>query len=148
MNYAGFWLRAASAIIDSLILAIAGTIVSLLLTYSILFVMFIASGTFSVEYSGPLNLGISILLGTLYFAVFESSESQATPGKQMLGMKVTGLDGGRISFLRAFWRYYARILSGLVLFLGYIMMVFTEKKQTLHDMLCQTLVVRNAGAEP
>ena len=59
-----------------------------------------------------------------------------------LGMKVTDLAGNRISFLRATGRYFAKIISALILFIGFIMVAFTEKKQGLHDMIAGTLVVR------
>jgi uncharacterized RDD family membrane protein YckC len=57
---------------------------------------------------------------------------------------VTDLDGGRISFGRAIGRILAKLfLSGICL-IGYIMFFFTEKKQTLHDLLASTLVVKKA----
>jgi uncharacterized RDD family membrane protein YckC len=55
---------------------------------------------------------------------------------------VTGLDGGRISFGRATGRYFGKILSGMILMVGYLMAGFTDRKQALHDMLAGTLVVR------
>jgi uncharacterized RDD family membrane protein YckC len=59
-----------------------------------------------------------------------------------LGMKVTDLAGNRIFLLRATGRYFAKTISGLILFIGFIMVAFTEKKQGLHDMIAGTLVVR------
>ena len=77
----------------------------------------------------------------------QSSSRQATLGKMALGIKVTSLDGERISFLRATGRYFATILSSLLLMIGYIMAAFTQRKQALHDMIASTLVVR-ADASP
>jgi uncharacterized RDD family membrane protein YckC len=59
-----------------------------------------------------------------------------------LGIRVTDLDGGRISFGRATGRYFGKILSGLILGIGFLMAAFTERKQALHDLLAGTLVVR------
>jgi len=72
----------------------------------------------------------------------ESSSYQATLGKMIFGMKVTDLNGNRISFERATGRHFAKWLSGLVLCIGYIMVGFTERKQGLHDLLAGTLVRR------
>jgi uncharacterized RDD family membrane protein YckC len=66
-----------------------------------------------------------------------------------LGIRVTDLDGNRIGFGKATGRYFAKILSALILGIGFLMVAFTERKQGLHDMLAGTLVVRGeapAGA--
>lgn len=78
----------------------------------------------------------------LYFALQESSERQATIGKRAVGIYVTDLQGRRIAFGQATGRYFSKILSGLILDIGYIMVAFTEKKQGLHDMIASTLVMR------
>ena len=70
-----------------------------------------------------------------------SSEWQATVGKRALGMVVTGVDGSRISFARATGRHFAKYISAIILFIGFIMAAFTAKKQALHDMIAATLVV-------
>jgi uncharacterized RDD family membrane protein YckC len=77
----------------------------------------------------------------LYFALMESSNRMATLGKMAIGIKVTDLNGNRVSFGRATGRYFARILSGMILMIGYIMAGFTQKKQALHDMMASCLVV-------
>jgi len=85
---------------------------------------------------------ISTILQWLYFSLMESSAWQATLGKKALGLTVTDLEGRRISFGRATGRYFAKIISSLILFIGYIMAGFTEKKQALHDLIAGTLVLR------
>jgi len=77
----------------------------------------------------------------LYFALMESSNRMATLGKMAIGIKVTDLNGNRVSFGRATGRYFARILSGMILMIGYIMAGFTQKKQALHDTMASCLVV-------
>lgn len=86
---------------------------------------------------------IFLLIRWLYFAIMESSSYQATFGKQLLEIKVTDMDGNRISFWRATLRYFAKILSGMIFYLGYLMIGFTEKKQGLHDMIAGTLVIND-----
>jgi uncharacterized RDD family membrane protein YckC len=78
----------------------------------------------------------------IYEAALESSSKQATLGKMALALKVTDLAGQRISFVRATGRHFAKILSGMILMIGYIMAGFTERKQALHDMIAGTLVQR------
>ena len=94
-------------------------------------------------------VGLAIITGILatainwlYYALMESSKYQATLGKMAVGARVTDLEGNRISFARATGRYFAKIISGMILMIGYIMAGFTEKKQALHDMIANTLVIK------
>jgi len=120
--YAGFLKRFVAWIIDVILLAIVSAIVNQI---------------FNENVAGL----IGFLVGWGYFAGMESSERQGTLGKSVMGIIVTDLDGQRISFLRASGRYFAKILSALILMIGYIMAAFTARKQALHDMLASTLVV-------
>ncbi|GAB3820472.1 hypothetical protein GCM10028895_20670 [Pontibacter rugosus] len=92
--------------------------------------------------------GISAFVGWLYYAGFESSAKQATPGKQLFGIFVTDTQGYRLSFARASGRYFGKMLSGLILLIGYIMAAFTKRRQALHDMLASTLVFQHPGNKP
>jgi uncharacterized RDD family membrane protein YckC len=91
------------------------------------------------------TFGAGVVLGFvapwLYEAFMLSSEWQATVGKRAMSIAVTGIDGGRISFARATGRHFAKYISAFILFIGFIMAGFTAKKQALHDMLAETLVV-------
>jgi uncharacterized RDD family membrane protein YckC len=82
-----------------------------------------------------------ISVGCLYYTLFEASAWQATPGKRILRLYVTDLNGRRITFARALLRNVARQISG-VFFIGYLITGFTEKKQALHDILARSLVLR------
>lgn len=84
---------------------------------------------------------VALLIGWMYFAGFESSPLQATIGKKAFGLAVVTISGNRLSFPRATGRYLARLLSGGLFCLGYVVAIFSAKKQTLHDMLASTLVV-------
>ena len=59
-----------------------------------------------------------------------------------VGIKVTSTNGQRISFLNATGRFFGKIISGMLFGFGYIMILFTEKKQGLHDLMAGTLVVK------
>ena len=78
----------------------------------------------------------------IYGALMESSKYQATVGKLAMGIYVTDTNGSRLSFLKAFLRHIGKILSGWILFIGYIMAAFTDKKQALHDYLASSIVVK------
>jgi len=97
------------------------------------------------------TMGTAILLTAvltwLYFAVCESSPWQATLGKLALGIRVTDLEGRRISFWRALGRYLAKFLSTIILCIGFMMAGWTRRKQALHDMLCSTLVLNGRASE-
>lgn len=122
MEYAGFWRRFVAWLIDGILI---GIVVGLLTTQA----------------DQATSSSISTIIGWLYFAIMESSSRQATLGKSLMGIYVTGLDGQRISFLRATGRHFAKIISAIILLIGFIMAAFTERKQALHDMIASTLVV-------
>jgi len=88
-------------------------------------------------------VGAALLGGWLYYAYFESSSWQATPGKKILNLFVTDLNGRPVSFGRASGRFFAKLITGLIpLGIGYALAGFTEKKQALHDMIASCLVMR------
>lgn len=70
----------------------------------------------------------------------ESSVGQGTIGKMIVGIKVGDADGNQISFGNALGRYFAKILSFLILCIGFMMAGWDEKKQALHDKLADTYV--------
>lgn len=128
MNYAGFWIRFLAYVADSLIVVIAFFAIKALLA------------VMGLELAGE---GLILFaLGLLYYAFMQASPRQATFGKALVGLKVGGLEGERISFGRALAREAAKILSFLTLFLGFVIAGFTQRKQALHDLMATTCVVR------
>lgn len=124
MTYGGFWIRFVAHVID------------ITLVFAFLTLMEIAGLPFLSNNSFT---SIAVLL---YFTILESSAKQATFGKQFLGLKVVDMNGRRISVMHAFGRNVAKILSGLLLCVGYILAAFTIKKQALHDLIAKTIVLR------
>lgn len=90
---------------------------------------------------------LGIILGWLYYASFESSKLQATPGKAILGLKVTNENLDRIGFSQASGRFFGKIISGLIIGIGYLMIGFTKKEQGLHDLMAHTLVLKESITE-
>ncbi|MEW4447461.1 RDD family protein [Qipengyuania sp. JC766] len=135
-EYAGFWIRFGAYLIDAIILFIAQMIIMVPFGVGLG-----ATGSDTAAGAGVLLMYLIIFVGQwLYFALMESSAKQGTLGKMALGLVVTDDNGQRISFMRATGRYFGKILSSIILLIGYIMAAFTEKKQALHDMLASTLV--------
>ena len=83
----------------------------------------------------------------LYFAFCESSAWQATIGKLALGIRVTDMQGARISFPRALGRYPAKYLSSFIFCIGFLMVAWTQRRQGLHDLIASTLVLNGRAGE-
>lgn len=118
--HAGFWRRSAAYLIDGLILFLPAVILMLI----------------------PI-LGILLYLAGrwIYFAMLESSESQATLGKRAMGLIVTDGKGQRLSFGQASGRYFAGAISYVTCYIGYALAGWTQRKQALHDLIADTCVV-------
>ena len=84
---------------------------------------------------------VDFIIIALYYSLFESSSLQATVGKYIAGIKITTIDGSRVSFGKAFLRRIYSLLSIIPIFIGYIVAGFTARKQTFHDMLAKTVVI-------
>ena len=85
---------------------------------------------------------LPIAVDWLYEALMVSSSHQATLGKKAAGIVVTDMQGNPISFSRATGRHFGKYLSSVLLLIGYLIQPFTEKRQTLHDMMAGCLVLR------
>jgi uncharacterized RDD family membrane protein YckC len=139
-GYAGFWKRLAAFLVDTIVLAGVGFCVG----FAFGFVMVLALGPrLDQDVLQLASFGLGFLINFLYYAILESSESQATPGKRVLHIKVTDEDGRRITFARATGRYFAKLLSFVILGVGCLMAAFTPRKQALHDSLAHTLVIND-----
>lgn len=79
----------------------------------------------------------------IYFAWQESAEEQATFGKRWLGLYVTDEAGKRLTFRRASLRFFAKYISAMPMMLGFVLAFFTKRKQALHDLIAETLVLRD-----
>jgi uncharacterized RDD family membrane protein YckC len=128
LNYAGFWIRAAAYVIDVIIFYAVSFTVNL-----------VVLGSFVPGQNMTIQLVLAVL-GIVYFIGMESSSRQATLGKMAVGIKVGDQNGNRISVGQAAGRYFAKILSTIILFIGFMMAGWDDKKQALHDKLAGTYV--------
>lgn len=149
-NYGGFWRRFWSYLIDRFILGVVFTPVG----FMILLPMMVTESVGWTDADLPaeaitsllgaiLTVAFLALLGSwFYYALMQSSSRQATLGQLALGLRITDLEGRRISFARASGRRFATVLTGLTFGIGYLLVLFTTRKQTLHDLVAGTIVVR------
>ena len=135
--YGTFWARFFAALLDAIIIGVPMSIISTLL---------FPVNDITVDYgnyfvrSGTSNL-LQLIAGWLYSALMESGPGMATLGKRALGLKVTTADGDRISFGQATGRHFGKIISTIILCIGFLMMLWDDRRQTLHDKMTRTLVV-------
>ena len=127
--YAGFIRRCAALFLDSIIVGIIQLILA---------IPFVIMG--SPKWTSTLAYWV---LWFFYYVYMEASPWQATLGKRIIGIKVTDLQGNRISLARSFGRRVAEILSYITICIGFLMCIWTKKRQCLHDMLAGCLVVTN-----
>jgi uncharacterized RDD family membrane protein YckC len=150
-NYAGFWRRFVAIFIDIIII---GTLQFVVIAPILAAIGIGVSNSSAMDTADPMAMVATIaaifstvgiigqVVQILYFTLMESSKYQATIGKLALGIIVTDMNGGKLDFVKALIRNVSKIVSGIILLIGYIMAAFTEKKQALHDIIAGTLVVK------
>jgi uncharacterized RDD family membrane protein YckC len=147
-EYGGFWLRVVAMLLD-------GVVLSVVITPIIFLVMFPAvkqavDDAQRGSQDPPMELfarmfaviPLIYLVNWLYDSLLTCSSWQGTVGKRVLRLKVIDQAGNRVSFGRATGRSLSKIFLSGILYVGYIMVAFTDRKQGLHDMIAATYVVR------
>jgi uncharacterized RDD family membrane protein YckC len=144
-TYAGFGRRLGAWAIDTVLLLVGFFVVYFVGSIFIGLGLLSSGQDLTVDNALGAELVLLLIMGVLawlYYAGLESSAWQGTVGKRILRLVVTDLYGRRISFGRATGRFFAKIVSALALGVGYLMVIFTERRQGLHDLMAGTLVVR------
>ena len=156
-KYAGFWLRFVAYIIDVIVIQIIQSFLIIPILGIIGFGFASQGFDFNLDrmsdedamaFIFAMISAISTLvliayaLEILYFSIMEASKYQGTLGKMALGLKVTDMNGQPLDFPKALLRNLGKIISGMLLLIGYILAGITEKKQALHDIIAGALVVR------
>ncbi len=132
-NYAGFWIRFLAYFIDSILMSI----VNVIILYGVVGIDTLADPQEGVLMTNAINFIIPLL----YFTLMQSSSKQATLGKMAVGIKVLNANSETISFPQAIGRYFSKIVSAIILLIGFIMAGFDSRKQALHDKMAGTFVV-------
>lgn len=155
-DYAGFWQRFSAWIIDLVILMIPSMIVAYLLGGFAAYTHFMSQLESNADMTAALRDYMqatesssiaSIVITFIYYTLFEASKWQATPGKLALRLRVTDLNGHRISIGRSAARNVVRLMSlvfGLIPIVCYLAVAWTQRKQGLHDMMASTFVLNGS----
>ena len=139
-QYASFGARVLAVIIDFIILNVVLSMLNAV--FLAMMLNDLNTTTMLLGVAGPMLLGGALTM--LYSVWLESSVWQATIGKKLLRLKVVDLRGERIRFWRSFSRNAAKSCSALILGVGYLMPLWTQKRQALHDRMVGCVVVRAA----
>jgi uncharacterized RDD family membrane protein YckC len=154
--YAGLGRRLIAFVVDTILILLIGIVVVTFfnLANGIKYAYYIAvqhAPVSELTESGTLDAAITpiiaafgmlvIIIPWLYYASFESSRSQATPGKLLMRIVVTDLEGNKPTFARVTLRHFAKFISALIIFIGFLMIGFTKRKQGLHDKISGCLVL-------
>jgi uncharacterized RDD family membrane protein YckC len=145
-QYCGFWIRFVATLIDSIIVGVFNSILQLLAMKPLLTAAQAApdadpkAAFAALGIVGILSL-VSMVVNCLYETLF-IAKMGSTPGKMAFGMRVVRPDGSRIGMARSFGRYFAKLLSALIIGIGYVVAAFDSEKRALHDMICDTRVVK------
>ncbi|MFN0105259.1 MAG: RDD family protein [Bryobacteraceae bacterium] len=140
-RYAGFWIRLVARLIDNTITSIAGYV------FQIPLLIIIARMDKRTAPDMPLVLGMAALgvalslAAAAYYEAWFLVKKGATPGKMILGLKVVRARGGAFTWAMGAGRYFSYVLSGFLLYIGYMMAGWDEEKRALHDRICDTRVV-------
>lgn len=119
-NYAGFFKRLVGYIIDALIISIPINII--------------------FRNNPSTANGIQFIVWTAYYVYMLGKYGQ-TVGKMAMKIKVVKENGQPLTYLDALLRELASIISGVVLLLGYLWVIWDSKKQAWHDKIVGTVVV-------
>lgn len=144
IEYAGFWLRFLAGSVDVALEALG----ALLITLAIDFVLRHFGRVFGIDrwnakvFAGFAYIPILAVGSWLYCAFMESSSWRATVGKRLLGLQVMDIEGRRLSFGQATVRHFMKFLSLFCLMIGFLMAGWTKRRQALHDIPADCLVIR------
>lgn len=154
--YAGLGRRFIAFIVDAILIFLIGivTITFFSMTNGVKYAYFIAVQHAPIEELtevgtldaalGPIIAALGmliIIIPWLYFSGFESARSQATPGKVLMHIMVTDMEGNKPTFARATLRHFGKFISALIIFIGFLMIGLTKKRQGLHDKIGSCLVL-------
>ncbi|MCH8880806.1 MAG: RDD family protein [Planctomycetes bacterium] len=142
LEYASFGARLLAMIIDMVILNTASSMIQA--PFLALMLGNLNPTTMIVGLVAPIFLYGGLAM--FYTVWLESSVWQATLGKKILGLRVVDLDGQRITFWKSASRNFNKSISTLILGIGYLMPLWTAKRQALHDRMARCLVIKIRSA--
>ncbi len=144
-EYAGFWLRVWASTIDVCLEAIGALLLSVVVFYSMRWFVDPSYGltaATALYVSGIAAIAFLSVGAWLYAAFSESSNRRATIGKRIVGLQVVTASGGKLTFGQASIRHLMKFLSLFTAGVGFMMAGWTRRRQALHDMPCDCVVIR------
>ncbi len=145
MQYIGFWRRFAAFIIDVIVLGIVQAPINMVFGTSSSQVVQQGSNVSTNVNSGISGVAalISLIISILYWIVLQHKLGGQTLGKKALGIKVIDAQGNVPSMMTLFLReVVGKMISSLILFIGFLMIIWDAKKQGLHDKIAGTFVIK------
>ncbi|MFV1994109.1 MAG: RDD family protein, partial [Verrucomicrobiales bacterium] len=141
---AGFWIRFAAKMIDGIILSIVTGGPYWFLSFKV--AMLGAQGNPDPEVIARYNVFLILayllmMVLQVAYAAFMVGKYGATLGKLAVGIRVVNADGSKVSYLKAFGRWWGELVTGFTIGIGYIIAGFDREKRALHDHICSTRVV-------
>jgi uncharacterized RDD family membrane protein YckC len=144
---AGFWRRFWATFIDAILVGILASAVGALFGVDTPVINDPANGdrfSFRLESPGPFSI-----IDLAYFTYFHATIAGQSIGNKILGIRVVDADSGEpLSYVRAFARALMSYISAIPLLLGYFWMLWDRRKQTWHDKVASSLVVRARAYPP
>jgi uncharacterized RDD family membrane protein YckC len=144
-GYGGFWQRFVARIVDGFALMIPNLLLGLILGVG-------WGGRLMGKTPDAANVGAFFLMQAIFqvtsvaiaiaYEIFFIRKFDATPGKMAMGLKLLRADGGKLSVGRIIGRYFAYLVSGIILCIGFIIAAFDDEKRSLHDRICDTRVIK------
>lgn len=146
LDYASFWQRAGAVLVDSLIIMLVYAVAAAIIA-ALYFVLNLASEGLAVALA--VILGLAAYFGSfVWFMLLEAGPYGQTPGKRLLNIRVVNTSGQVISKGNAVGRYFAKIISYLPLYIGFLWPLWDKERRTFHDMILDTRVVRVQDSPP
>lgn len=140
-HYGGFWIRFVAVFLDGILMQFFRVAISLLILGAVLN-PFQNSRSSAPPFSGAvLSVAFISFLVAFLYEVIMIRYFGATLGKMAVGMKVIRTDGSEVSWGVSAGRYFMKIVSSIILLIGYIMAGFDSEKRALHDRVCDTRVI-------
>lgn len=144
LTYAGFWLRVWAGAIDIALEASGALVLTFVIDFALRrFGRLLGVSPFVSKVATGMAFILVLAVGSwLYSAFTESSSWRATIGKRALGLQVVTAEGDRIGFGQATVRHFMKFLSLFFLTIGFMMAGWTKRRQALHDIPTDCLVIR------
>ena len=142
MKYAGFWVRFGAYVVDNLIVIAIMLVAFIFMIPEMNIIYLEGKPTLPEEFKDRIRR-LSFIVYAAYEVLMTSSSKRATLGKMLFKLTVVDQNGNQLTLTDAILRYFGKLLSTALFFVGFIIAAFHAKKQSMHDILAKTYVIKN-----